>query len=880
MGEQTEFIGKCRTHFRRCRMVVHVLILLLIGVVLWLNQIGLPGFVKRSLIQSMRQNGIELEFTRLRIDFVHGLVAENVHLGGETPDTPTLSVQQVHLQIGYRALLLHRQLQLNGLVLRQGRFTLPVLYSNDPPTVLVLDRIQTELRFQTNGVWSLDNFQANFAGAHFILRGQLANASAITNLQFFKRKHVVSARAQEQWKKIADDLNQVHFDNMSQVGLSVSGDASDIQSLVAVWTVNAPEAETPWGSARNVEIVARSVASDKTGAAASDMPREMNWKVRVAQLQCDLLKADFISCDGFWRAPDLQITNLYARLGGGDLHAAARLNIDTRRLSFTNSSCFDPAAIASLLTPRTDARLNQFVFEQPPAFFASGSLVLPDWTNRAPDWQHNIQPTVRLNGEFNVTNASVSGFPLTRAFARFAYSNEVWKVPEAILARPEGELNIAGTENDATKEYQWHVNGALFPGIIQSFLNEKAARQFTNFAFAQPVYLDTQIGGRLYDYDSVSAAGHVALTNFSIRGESVDSVETDFSYANRVGVFYHPHLQAGLQTMSADGVRLDWPADRIYFTNGLGTADPQKVVNAIGPIPAQVLRPYHFLGLPTARVTGYAPLRDGTNADLDFLIIGTAPLGWYKLKTPAITGEIHWVGETLTLTNVSASVYGGSGTAYAHFDFPLHNGANFSFIIDLTNVNVHDVATDMTSPTNHFEGRLSGHFVDTSGSSLDWRSCNGYGDADLRDGQLWDVPLFGILSPFLNAVSPGLGNLRATDANTQFTMTSGVIAMKKLEITTTKMQLDYDGTVDLKGNLNAHVTAQLFRDVPGIGKVASFLISPVTKILEYKVSGTLQKPVYKPVYVPQFLLDMLHPIKTLKDLLPQDTNNSNAPPSQ
>lgn len=862
-------------------MVVHVLILLLIGVVLWLNQIGLPGFVKRPLIEAMRQNGIELQFSRLRLDFIHGLVAQDVHLGGETPDTPTLSVQQVHLQIGYRALLLHRQFQLNGLVLRQGKFVLPVLYSNDPPTVLVIDHLQTELRFETNGVWALDNFSANFAGAHFVLRGQLANASAITNLQFFHRKHVVSARAQEQWKKIADDISQIHFDNMSQVGLSVSGDASDVHSLVAVWTVNAPTASTPWGSARNVEIVARSVAADKTTNTAPDVPREINWKIRVSQLQCDKLNADFISCDGFWHSPNVEITNLYVRLGRGDLRAAARLNLDTRELSFTNYSCFDPNAIATLLTSKTDARLGQFTFGQPPALHARGSLVLPDWTNRAPDWQHEIQPTVQLAGQLDLTNAAINGFPTEQVYARFAYSNEVWNLPEAIICRPEGNLDLAGTENDATKQYQWHIRGALSPNFLQPFLNEKAARQFTNFVFNDPVYLDTQIGGRLYDYDSIHASGHAALTNFSLRGESVDSVETDFQYANRIGVFFHPHLQAGLQTMGADGVRLDWPADRIYFTNGLGTADPQMVVNAIGPIPAQVLRPYHFLGLPTARVTGYAPLRDGTNADLDFLIIGTAPLSWYKLKTPAITGEVQWVGNSLMLTNIAATVYGGSGTAWAHFDFPLHSGAYFSFTINLTNVNVHDVATDLTTPTNHYEGRLSGHFIDTSGFSQDWRTCNGYGDADLRDGQIWDVPVFGILSPFLNAVSPGMGNLRATEANTQFIMNNGVVAMNKLEIKTSKMNLDYDGTVDLKGNLNAHVTAQLFRDVPGIGAVAAFLTSPVTKILEYRVSGTLQKPVYKPVYIPKFLMDMLHPFKTLKDLLPQqnNSNDSSAPPS-
>jgi hypothetical protein len=858
-------------------MVAHLLILTLILLILWLNQIGVPGFVKRPLLDALRRHGIELQFSRLRLNFVHGLVADNVHIGGEAPDLPSLAVQEIHLQINYPALL-HRQFELNGIVLRQGQFTLPVSATNELPCVLTLDHIQTELRFETNDTWSLDNFQANFAGARFVLSGELLHAQQVTNWQMFQHRKTAAPGVQMQWRKIATELSQIHFDQTSRMGLSINGDARDIHSLRAVLTVSAPDAETPWGSAHNVELVARSHASGPTPGLISGLPGQIDWKAQLARLQSQQLNADFISCAGFWRTPDLEVTNLYARLGRGHLQAAAGLDINTRRFSFTNSSCFDPNAIAALLTDKTTARLSQFSFWQPPALQAHGSLVLPDWTNRAPDvWRTLVQPSVRLDGELDMTDAAFSGFPLEETHAHFSYSNEIWNIPDAVISRREGTLAIAGTENDATKNYQWYLHGAISPGIIQSFLTTKAARQFTNFVFTEPAFFDIHVGGRLYDYNSINATGRAALTNFSVRGESVDSVETDFSYSNLVAVFYSPHLQAGLQTMHADGVRLDWPGDRIYFTNGLGTADPQKVVNAIGPLAAQALRPYHFLQLPTARVTGYAPLRDPTNADLDFLVIGTVPLQWSKLKTPAITGEVHWIGQSLILTNLAASVYRGQGTASAHFDFRPHNGAYYSFQINLTNVNVHDLATDLAGPTNHFEGRLSGLFIVTSAYSQDWRTCMGYGYADLRDGLIWDEPVFGILSPFLNAVSPGLGNSRATDATARFFMTNGVISTDTLDIHAAMLHLRYDGTVDLQGNLKAHLSAELLRDVPGIGSVVNFLTAPVTKIFEYKVGGTLQQPKYKPVYIPKFLIFMLHPIQALKDLLPQD-NGDNAPP--
>lgn len=916
MGKPSHFWNKCRTGFRLCRICVWLLILILVCAVLWLNRIGLPDFVKQPLIDALGQHGIVLQFARLRLDFSGGLVADNVRVGGETPDSPTLAVQELKLQINYGALL-HRKWQLNGVVLRHGKFVLPVSASNEPPCSLVFDHIQTELRFQTNDVWSLDNFQADFAGAKFTLAGQVAHASAVRNWGIFHGKRGLRGATPAQLKKIGIALSRVYFNNTSQLSLNVQGDAANINSFFVFLTVNAPGVDTPWGSFRHFNLVAHSTASAtaaaKSGGVAAQ-PLEIDWKAQVSQLKTGMadvdsaycagswratgeidwqgrlarlksekLDADFISCGGIWRAPEVEVTNLFARLGGGRLQAAARLNLITREFSFTNSCCFDLQAVNALLTEKTRERLAQFTLPQPPWLAASGSLILAPWTNAAPDyWRTNVQPTIRLNGELAATNLAFSGLSFDQVRCHFSYSNEIWTVPDGIISQPEGRLQISGDENDATKDYQWHLRGALSPEVIQPFLTPKAARGFHDFTFNQPVFLDAQLRGRLYDYDSISAAGHAVLTNFFIRGEPVDSVETDFRYARRVADFFHPHLQApGAQTMRADGIRLDWPGDRIYFTNGVGTAYPQEVAVAIGPIPAQVMKPYHFLAPPTANVNGYAPLRDPTNADLDFKINRSAQLECLKLRTHAITGEIHWRGQTLVLTNLSStSLYGGSGDGNAVFDFQPHTGANFSFAVNVQNADLHLLARDLSSASNHLEhleGIINGRFVVTSGNSGDWRSCNGYGHVDVSNGLLWDVPVFGVLSPVLNTISPGLGNSRATDASAQFFMTNGVISTDNLQIHTMLMVLKGGGTVDLRGNMHADFTADLLRGVPALGPFFSMITSPVAKAFECKVTGAWQKPKIRPVYlyVPmKFLFYMSYPFHSLGDLFPADKQNA------
>ena len=177
------FWRKCRVCFRWCRFSAWLLVLAAVCAVVWFNRVGLPDFLKTRLVATLHERGIELEFSRMRLRFERGIVAENVRIGGaQTATGPVLTLAEVRLQLDFRALW-RRQLQVDGLGLRQGKLLWPV----SPTNALRLDNIQTDLRFQTNDTWSLDNFQANFAGAKLMLSGDIAHAPEIRRLGDFSR---------------------------------------------------------------------------------------------------------------------------------------------------------------------------------------------------------------------------------------------------------------------------------------------------------------------------------------------------------------------------------------------------------------------------------------------------------------------------------------------------------------------------------------------------------------------------------------------------------------------------------------------------------------------------------------------------------------------
>src|SRR5262249_9034976 len=146
--------------------------------------------------------------------------------------------------------------------------------------------------------------------------------------------------------------------------------------------------------------------------------------------------------------------------------------------------------------------------------------------------------------------------------------------------------------------------------------------------------------------------------------------------------------------------------------------------------------------------------------------------------------------------DVHSEFFGGRANGSASFDFAAKRGAKYEFTLVATNANLHSLVKALrseggSSRTNNLEGMLSGSLLITNANTADAQKVDGYGDLDLRDGLIWDIPVFGIFSPMLNSISPGLGNSRASAGACTFIITNGVIRSDDLEIRSPAVRLDY-----------------------------------------------------------------------------------------
>src|SRR2546430_2770478 len=99
---------------------------------LFLNKVGLPEFVKNRVISQARARGLEVQFSRLRLRWYRGLVADNLQISGTNGlSGPQLFVEQAECPLNPAALK-NFAFKINSLRLMEGRLLWPLAVTNGP----------------------------------------------------------------------------------------------------------------------------------------------------------------------------------------------------------------------------------------------------------------------------------------------------------------------------------------------------------------------------------------------------------------------------------------------------------------------------------------------------------------------------------------------------------------------------------------------------------------------------------------------------------------------------------------------------------------------------------------------------------------------------
>jgi hypothetical protein len=662
--------------------------------------------------------------------------------------------------------------------------------------------------------------------------------------------------------------------------------AKDFAPLAGAGKVQAGQLASRTGSAQQAQIDLTVYAAPPSPAASTNWGLwtkldgySAQWQARFVNIASPALQIERFNCSGQWRGPMARLDNIDARLYGGQVTASASLDVDSREIRIKSRSDVDPHRVAQLLTEAAQRFLEQYDWEKPPEIEADTRLVLPPWSHRPPGWQSQVLATLQLAGQFSVASASFHHLPAASAQSHFTYTNRVWDLPHLHAMGDGGELYLDFTGDEVTREFHFAVDSRMNPKAVGPLLPPAARVWLDDLRFTGAPAIHGQVWGRWRAHERDGFKASVAVTNFWFRGERIDGLDARVEYTNRLLRVADARLSQAGRQLSASLAEADLSTKKCTATNVFSTLDLNALMRVLGPRTPKFLDVIRFDTPPAVKLFGSFVANDPLATDLHFAVSGEH-FHWTNLTADKISGLAHWQAREVALTNVQASLY-GSGTleGWGVFDYQPREGADFRGRFSAKDVNLGGLVRGWSKAHSRVEGMLDGHLLITGGNSNTNTSWNGYGDVHAHDALLWDIPIFGVFSPLLNAISSGMGDSRAHDAGANFVITNGVVGTDNLEIRAPGLALLYHGTLAPGKRINARVEAQVLHDIPALGPMLGLFLTPLSKLFEYKISGTIDQPVMQPLFIPRFLMMVLRPFHTMKTLLPSGPAENPAAPS-
>lgn len=775
-------------------------------ILLYLNQVGLPDFAKTRLQAELQARGWEVEVKRLRWQpQKRQLFAEGVQWRSTGDDfQPRFSAQtlEIHLQSWFPF-----PPKIKGITLRNGALDLPFSASEDA-SALQATNMQTKLSFSNPRYWEME-ISAQCLGVDIDLQAQVTNAYA------FKNWRSQSKTKTTQWRHTLRQIVQTHesirLAGNPSLQIHLNLDAAHPQKITARLNLRCDRAE---------------------------------WNDRS-------LEAENIRLYARWEAETLVVQQLAATLYNGNLDFQGTWNPETRRTTLAGRFDFDFQRIRHLLSDQGKRWLNQYEFQKPPFVQIQASTILPEQDDGDSNWWKKLQSRLNLTGHFHADKATFRTVPLNSVSSSVEFSNMTWRLPDIRITRPEGKLRLNYQCDTRTKDHRWEVDGVVDLNAYKPLLTSAQTEKLALFEFIQPVHIrNGKVRGRWGVSDFTQFETSLAATNFLFRGVPLSSLRADLAYTNKLLTATQVELHCKEGQIRADTAKLNFDTRLITTTNAVSTAALATIAKMIGPSTEQFFKRCRFPKPPRIQLNGIVPLDMENPAVAARFKVEGSPFALGRFQSPHIRADVNWIGRKVEIQNVDASFYQGSLKGNMNLSLTANRHAAFNLYAKIENVDLNTLFADaLLEKDKKSQGTLNGEITINSGQTDNWSSWQGRGQVSLEKGFLWDAPLFGIFSHLLNAFSPGLGSSRAESGQASFTIVDGVIRTSDLIIQEPSARLRYQGNIDLQGNLNAKVEAELLRDIPMIGQALSVVLWPVSKLFVYKVSGNLRAPIVEPRYM-------------------------------
>jgi AsmA-like C-terminal region len=732
------------------------------------------------VVEELHKRGVEASVRRLTLDPFRGLVAQDVRIFDYKKRENTIAeISRISLDVNYAALL-QRQPFLNAIDIRNAQVTLPLPEGADPNSPHAqIKNLHAHIYFPPEQIY-VSQADGIFCDVRISATGQL-----IKRNDYKPSKEVTP----EEWQtrlailqRLVRELNQFKFSERPRLQIKFSGNVAQLENARVEGTLQTGQWQR--GNYQAQKLTMTGEFADQT------------LSLRQCELQDNL---GGFSASAIWRRPADEL----------EFQARSSLNLRTLLESFGLSRL-----------------VSDITFLAPPRVEVSGTAKLGEG-----------QPRWQAIGHAVLDRFAYKGIPFLSANAEFSWDGDRTMVRDIHVRHQSGEL--VGRLLDAPNDFRIDLASTIDANAFRS-LAPPDMREFVNdwdWPHASNVHLS--IRGPSAAAASWKGDGTFELERGRFRTIGFNSASANVHFGN--GAVTYENFRVARDEGVATGTFVyDFVHHETRLSNIVSGLRPTDAIYWIDPKLMKVVTPYKFQKPPTITTSGVYQFRGGKNTRLEINVDSLGGMDYVFLdKTlpfDRINAKLLLTDDRLQISELNGTIF--SGTVRGAADISLaKNDQRYRATMTVDHVDFPKL-TDLYFKYKTAAGLMDGRY-EWMGNGSDARTMNGKGEVEVRNGDVFAIPLFGPLSDILNKIMPGVGYRVARKANMSFTIKDGVIR-------TSDFHVD-GGTFGMVGQGNARfLDDKIDFDVRIDASGAGVVLTPLYKFFEYKADGSLKKPDWHP----------------------------------
>lgn len=434
-----------------------------------------------------------------------------------------------------------------------------------------------------------------------------------------------------------------------------------------------------------------------------------------------------------------------------------------------------------------------------------------------------------------------------------------------------GDQGGVGTYSDtfATREHRLLLRGSMRPRMISAWFSGWWDRFWADFTFdGPPPEFDIDVTGNWNIQGSDVVNGRGRAEHGSMRGIRYDSLDTRFHVRMNYYDLYQASLVRPEGRVSGEVQLLFAPTQRDAVRTQFSfesTADLVELAHIFGQGGDDLLAAYRYTIPPKARVAGVVTNQAGAlDTVLDVGLETPAEFRYYDFPVSSLSTDVKIHNTHVEIPRLIAGYGGGTLRASAVADAGI-----LSVKASLDNASYDDATRifneflDRRSPppsderdpaglTAHPPGGRLSLGVDAHGPITTFDAYEGVGWLRITEANLGSVRIFGLLSDLMGTISPKLGSLRFSEANSNFHIQRDRVNFPDLRINGRTAALETEGTYYINSK-NLDFRARLYplgESGNAITQLFDFVLGPVSYLLEMRLTGTVRKPNWSLLRIP------------------------------